>query len=105
VAGTHLKPQRDRRRAPIPLCVKRENYFFFAAFFLVAFFAAFFFLAAIVLSPGKEGFIPADPPVDRWVMREHKATRISCGPEPRAENRPRKNSKNLSKTFPQSPRR
>ena len=58
-------------QAPIPLCVKRENYFFFAAFFLVAFFAPFFFLAAMVLSPGKEGFIPADPPVDRWVMRKH----------------------------------
>ena len=62
--------------APIPVCVKlvATNYFFFAAFFLVAFFADFFavfFLAAMVQTPGKEGFIPADPPVDRWVMRKH----------------------------------
>ncbi|MHB1299117.1 MAG: hypothetical protein ACYC0B_11365, partial [Gemmatimonadaceae bacterium] len=67
-------------QAPIPLCVKRENYFFFAAFFFATFFAAFFFLAAIVLSPGKEGFIPADPPVDRWVIRKHQGFRILVGP-------------------------
>ena len=36
------KAQRDRRRAPIPLCVQQRAYFFFAAFFLVAFFAVFF---------------------------------------------------------------
>lgn len=57
-----------RRRSPC-VCSWTADYFFFAAFFFVAFFA--FFLAAIVLSPGKEGFIPADPPVDRWVMRRH----------------------------------
>jgi hypothetical protein len=85
--------------------VKRENYFFFAAFFLVAFFAAFFFLAAMVLSPGKEGFIPADPPVDRWVMREHQAPASRAarnhGPKIVFE----KTSKNLSKNRLQSPRR
>lgn len=57
-----------------------KNYFFFAAFFFVAFFAAFFFLAAIVLSPEKEWVFPADPPVDRWVMRKPKDFRISWGP-------------------------
>ena len=52
-----------------PFREAKPDYFFFAAFFLVAFFA-FFFFAAMVQTPWKEGFIPADPPVDRWVLRE-----------------------------------